>query len=74
MPIYEYICDGCGNEFEALVRGEEKPACPACGRKKLSKQFSALAAHTTASPPPCPQRNNCPAPHCCGQNCGLGDF
>lgn len=74
MPIYEYICDGCGHEFEALVRGDEKPECPTCGRAKLSKQFSAPAAHTGASPPPCPARNTCPAPHCCGQNCGLGDM
>jgi putative FmdB family regulatory protein len=31
MPIYEYECDGCGNQFEQLVRGgESAPACPRC--------------------------------------------
>ena len=31
MPIYEYVCAKCRQEFEALVRGEEKPECPECG-------------------------------------------
>src|SRR5690606_5532042 len=31
MPLYEYTCGGCGKEFEVLVRGQEKPACPSCG-------------------------------------------
>jgi putative FmdB family regulatory protein len=31
MPIYEYSCASCDNEFEVLVRGSEKPACPDCG-------------------------------------------
>ena len=28
MPIYEYICDNCNNEFEALVFGGDTPECP----------------------------------------------
>ena len=32
MPIYEYICRKCGNEFEVLVfNKDEKPECPECG-------------------------------------------
>ncbi len=47
MPIYEYVCEKCGNEFEVLVlHKDEKPECPKCGstnpvRKMSSFGFSA---------------------------------
>ncbi len=40
MPIYEYICDSCGNEFELLVRGSETPACPECANAELTRKLS----------------------------------
>ncbi len=40
MPIYEYVCATCRQEFEALVRGEEKPECPGCGATNLTKLIS----------------------------------
>jgi len=43
MPIYEYECRDCGERFEYLLRGAEKPACPACGATGLQKQISAPA-------------------------------
>jgi len=43
MPIYEYECRDCGERFEHLLRGDERPACPACGGEKLEKQISAPA-------------------------------
>ncbi|MCX7428258.1 MAG: zinc ribbon domain-containing protein, partial [Planctomycetia bacterium] len=49
MPIYEYVCRDCGHQFEWLVRGEEKPSCPSCGRERLTKQLSVPAAHTGAA-------------------------
>ena len=40
MPIYEYLCDGCGGGFERLVKiNAAMPICPSCGggvRKKVS--------------------------------------
>jgi putative FmdB family regulatory protein len=30
MPIYEYHCLKCNEDFECLVFGDEKPDCPAC--------------------------------------------
>ena len=31
MPIYEYHCKGCGNDFEYLVLGGSEPDhCPTC--------------------------------------------
>ena len=75
MPIYEYTCNDCGQEFELLVRGEEKPSCPSCGREDLSKSFSVPAAHTAGSKEPaCPARDSCGAQHCCGNNCGMGQW
>jgi putative FmdB family regulatory protein len=75
MPIYEYSCVDCGHDFEVLVRGEEKPSCPACGQSHLTKNLSVPAApHTTASEPVCPARESCGAKHCCGNGCGMGDF
>lgn len=44
MPIYEYACQACGKEFETLVRGSEKPACPGCESTRLDKKLSVFAA------------------------------
>lgn len=44
MPIYEYLCAGCGHAFEALVYGSERPRCPACEGTRLEKQLSTFAA------------------------------
>jgi putative FmdB family regulatory protein len=73
MPIYEYACRDCGHEFEVLVRGEEKPVCPSCGRAKLTKKLSVPAAHTASLQPSCPAGGpgTCGMSNCCGQQCGL---
>jgi putative FmdB family regulatory protein len=33
MPIYEYHCDACGNEFEEMQKFSDAPIdkCPRCG-------------------------------------------
>lgn len=31
MPIYEYRCDKCEDDFEVLVFGNDEVACPRCG-------------------------------------------
>lgn len=43
MPIYEYRCDDCGHELEALQKVSDAPLtdCPACGRPALKKLISA---------------------------------
>jgi putative FmdB family regulatory protein len=41
MPIYEYKCDECPEEFEKLVSGTNPDvSCPKCGSKKVTKKFS----------------------------------
>ncbi|MBM3340660.1 MAG: zinc ribbon domain-containing protein [Betaproteobacteria bacterium] len=43
MPIFEYACRSCGNEFETLVRASAPaPQCPSCQGADLHKNFPAL--------------------------------
>ena len=51
MPLFEYACRSCAHEFEALVRGAEAPACPACHATTLDRRLSTLAAHTNGPSP-----------------------
>jgi putative FmdB family regulatory protein len=46
MPIFEYVCKECDHPFEALVYGNEKPACPKCHSRKLAPQLSVFAVST----------------------------
>jgi putative FmdB family regulatory protein len=43
MPIYEYRCQSCGHELEALQKIDEGTLrkCPACGALKLKRLVSA---------------------------------
>jgi putative FmdB family regulatory protein len=75
MPIYEYVCRDCGHQFEYLIRGDEKPSCPSCGRASLTKQLSVPAAHTgTTSQNACPIQGSCGVPNCRGKGCGLAEW
>ena len=47
MPIYEYICDDCEQQFEVIVRGSATPHCPACQGQHLRKQLSVFAVSGT---------------------------
>ncbi len=42
MPIYEYVCGGCGKKHEAMQKISDKPLrkCPVCGANKLKKALS----------------------------------
>lgn len=43
MPIYEYQCQACGNEHEAIQKMSAEPliVCPACNEPELKKKISA---------------------------------
>ena len=45
MPIYEYQCQDCGKELEALQKISDAPLvdCPECGAATLKKKVSAAA-------------------------------
>lgn len=43
MPIYEYACQACGHQIEALQKMSDEPLtdCPQCGKPELKKLISA---------------------------------
>ena len=44
MPIYEYSCRACQNEFETVVLPTGgPPVCPACGSADLERKVSAFS-------------------------------
>jgi putative FmdB family regulatory protein len=73
MPLYEYLCAGCGGGFELLVRGDEEPACPECGGHRLEKQFSVPAAHVQgkSSLPMAELPQGCGRPGCGPGGCAM---
>lgn len=60
MPIYEYTCKECGNEFEELVplNSETEPACPQCDSKNTTKKVSLFGGMGDTT----------------GSSCGTGGF
>ncbi len=65
MPIFEYACRDCGQEYEVLIRGSEAPVCPACGSAEAEKKLSTFAAHGASGPDlPCGD-GACEAPSAC---------
>ncbi len=51
MPLFEYRCGKCGEEFEELESYEDrdKPQeCPACGAKNSERLMSVFAASGTS--------------------------
>jgi putative FmdB family regulatory protein len=69
MPIFEYICQDCEHEFEALVFGRDKAKCPKCESKKLSPQLSVFAMSAKGSTGSAPSMRACGS---CGDPRGAG--
>ncbi|KPL23788.1 MAG: hypothetical protein AMJ93_03875 [Anaerolineae bacterium SM23_84] len=43
MPIYEYRCDECGEQFEKFLRSMsavQELCCPRCGSQRVQKALS----------------------------------
>jgi putative FmdB family regulatory protein len=44
MPIYEYRCHRCANEFELLLLpASPAPACPSCESQEIERLLSGFA-------------------------------
>jgi putative FmdB family regulatory protein len=45
MPTYEYICDGCGHEFEQFqsIKADPIKVCPTCEKEQVRRKISAGA-------------------------------
>ncbi len=64
MPIYEYICQKCNHQFEALLYGKEKAECPKCHATKLAPQLSVFAVSVGSS------KNSAPSSSSARSACG----
>ena len=51
MPIYEYLCETCGHQQEALQKISDKPLtdCEACQQPTLKKMISAAGFRLSGS-------------------------
>ncbi len=69
MPLFEYRCNECGNEFEVLIRSQEKASCPQCNSEQLQKLLSPAATPASGGdrlPIACPPSDAPPCgPGCC---------
>ncbi|MDA0815970.1 MAG: ThuA domain-containing protein [Planctomycetota bacterium] len=75
MPLYEYACQHCDEKFELLIRGQEKPACPHCKGKKLTRLLSVVSGHvadgSSGGGGEMPE-GGCGMPQCGMGGCGMG--
>ena len=75
MPLFEYRCEACGAEFEALVGPGETARCPQCGGDRLKKLLSTFAASSKRAPigtcGGCDFAGDCGG-HSHGAGCGCG--
>ena len=71
MPIYEYICDDCKNEFEKIVINKQQEiACPKCASKKATIQLSVFATANGGTSGGPSSSSSGGGGSCCGGGCG----
>ncbi len=51
MPIYEFVCESCGNEFEQIQSFSDSsvPACVRCGSTQVVRRMGRPAIHFKGS-------------------------
>jgi len=51
VPIYEFVCESCGNEFEQIQSFSESsvPACSKCGSAQVTRLLGRPAIHFKGS-------------------------
>lgn len=77
MPLYEYRCEPCDHQFEALIRtASDEPRCPRCGSVEVTKELSVPAAAQAGArggPSLAARDAGCGRPQCGGGFCaGMG--
>lgn len=73
MPIYEYICQDCGKEFETIVSSSadrDKVSCKHCNSTKTKKTISATCFRV-GSPAGSASLNPAPVSSGCGAGSGF---
>jgi putative FmdB family regulatory protein len=71
MPIYEYVCLDCKDEFELIrpmSQSDTPPACEACGGNHVKRKLAMIVAmsggHTVSG-----ASGGCSCGSCSGGNC-----
>ena len=68
MPIYEFKCSKCDEEFETLVfRSDESVACPLCKGENVKRLMSACRYKSSGSYTPSSASSGCAT--CSSTNC-----
>lgn len=70
MAIYEYACEECGQQFEALRSmgaADDRIACKACGSERTRRALSVFFAHSKGRSHSHAGRDGCG--NCQGGNC-----
>jgi putative FmdB family regulatory protein len=68
MPIFEYVCDDCGSEFETLVLcRDENVSCSNCSSANLTKKMSTCAVKSGEKFTSTASADSCSG--CTGKNC-----
>lgn len=52
MPLYEYHCSHCDQDFEKMVRfseADQTPECPYCQGQETHKRVSSFATHGSSA-------------------------
>jgi len=73
MPIYEYHCNKCEDDFELLVgigAGDKSLRCPKCGGDDLKKLFSTFAARSKGAGGAVTSSGPSSCGGCSSSNCG----
>lgn len=59
MPIYEYKCNRCGEDFEKLVFRNQAVKCPKCNSEDLTKKFSLFGMSGVENSDPSSSSSGC---------------
>jgi putative FmdB family regulatory protein len=71
MPIYEYVCDDCGERYERIVMNQHTPiTCPKCASAKHTIQLSVFAVPANGSKSSSGPSSGSSGGGCCGGACG----
>jgi putative FmdB family regulatory protein len=72
MPIYEYVCDDCQEQFEKIVLNKQQEiSCPHCAGKKNTLKLSVFSSTTNgAAPKSSTSFSGGSGGGCCGGGCG----
>ena len=52
MPIFDFICNNCGQSFDVMIKNKEKDSvlCPECQSKDVKQQLSIFYSSAEKTP------------------------